>query len=68
MKLRCQLGSLWHEESLAILRASVKGPGMLRAETLSNLGEVYRESRRFQEAVSAHQDAAAIFRETGRPA
>ena len=32
---------------------------------LNNLGIALREVRRFEEAITAHQDAAAIFRETG---
>ena len=32
---------------------------------LNNLGIALREVRRFDEAITAHQDAAAIFRETG---
>jgi tetratricopeptide (TPR) repeat protein len=32
---------------------------------LGNLGLALVEVRRFEEAVTAHQDAAAIFRETG---
>jgi hypothetical protein len=32
---------------------------------LDNLGVALVEVRRFEEAISAHQDAAAIFRETG---
>ena len=32
---------------------------------LSNLGAALAEVRRFEEAIRAHQDAAAIFRETG---
>jgi tetratricopeptide (TPR) repeat protein len=35
------------------------------AVTLINLGAALVEMDRFQEAISAHQDAAAIFRETG---
>ena len=37
------------------------GEGM----ALDNLGLALREVGRFEEAISAHQDAAAIFRETG---
>jgi Tetratricopeptide repeat len=32
---------------------------------LNNLGLALREVRRFEEAITAHQDAAAIYRETG---
>ena len=32
---------------------------------LNNLGIALKEVRRFEEAITAHQDAAAIFRETG---
>ena len=32
---------------------------------LTNLGLALQEVRRFEEAITAHQDAAAIFRETG---
>jgi tetratricopeptide (TPR) repeat protein len=32
---------------------------------LNNLGVALREVRRFEEAISAHRDAAAIYRETG---
>jgi tetratricopeptide (TPR) repeat protein len=32
---------------------------------LTNLGAALREARRFEEAISAHQDAAGIYRETG---
>jgi hypothetical protein len=32
---------------------------------LTNLGGALRQVRRFEEAITAHQDAAAIFRETG---
>jgi tetratricopeptide (TPR) repeat protein len=32
---------------------------------LNNLGPALRKVRRFEEAISAQQDAAAIFRETG---
>jgi hypothetical protein len=32
---------------------------------LNNLGLALRKVRRFEEAITAHQDAAAIFRETG---
>jgi hypothetical protein len=32
---------------------------------LNNLGVALREVRWFDEAIAAHQDAAAIFRETG---
>ena len=35
------------------------------AAALNNLGVALRHMRRFEEAVSACQDAAAIFRETG---
>ena len=35
------------------------------AAALTNLGIALGEVRRFEEAISAHQDAAAIFRETG---
>ena len=35
------------------------------AAALTNLGVALVEVRRFEEAVSAHRDAAAIFRETG---
>ena len=35
------------------------------AAALTTLGIALREVRRFEEAISAHQDAAAIFRETG---
>ena len=35
------------------------------ATALNNLGNALRGLRRFEEAVSAHQDAAAILRETG---
>ena len=38
--------------------------GAARA-ALNNLGLALREVRRFEEAISAHQDAAAIYRETG---
>ena len=32
---------------------------------LTNLGSALQEARRFDEAITACQDAAAIFRETG---
>ena len=32
---------------------------------LNNLGVTLRQVRRFEEAITAHQDAAAIYRETG---
>ena len=32
---------------------------------LNNLGLALVEVRRFEEAITAHQDAAAIYRETG---
>ncbi len=32
---------------------------------LDNLGSVLQEVRRFEEAITACQDAAAIYRETG---
>ena len=32
---------------------------------LNNLGNALQQVRRFDEAITAHQDAAAIFRETG---
>ncbi len=32
---------------------------------LSNLGIALQEVRRFEEAITAHQEAAAIYRETG---
>ena len=32
---------------------------------MNNLGVALGEVRRFEEAITAHQDAAAIFRETG---
>ena len=32
---------------------------------LTNLGLALQEARRFEEAITAHQDAAAIYRETG---
>ena len=35
------------------------------AAALDNLGVALRRVRRFEEAITAHQDAAAIFRETG---
>ena len=35
------------------------------AEALNDLGNALGEVRRFEEAIAAHQDAAAIFRETG---
>ena len=35
------------------------------AAALGNLGIALREMRRFEEAITAYQDAAAIFRETG---
>jgi tetratricopeptide (TPR) repeat protein len=35
------------------------------AAALNNLGLALRNVRRFEEAISAHQDAAAIYRETG---
>ena len=35
------------------------------ARALTNLGNALRRVRRFEEAITAHQDAAAIFRETG---
>jgi hypothetical protein len=38
-------------------------PGEGRA--LGNLGTALRDVRRFDEAITAHQDAAAIHRETG---
>ena len=39
--------------------------GGSEAGTLNNLGVALREVRRFEEAITAHQDAAAIYRETG---
>jgi Flp pilus assembly protein TadD len=35
------------------------------AGALNSLGFALREVRRFEEAITAHQDAAAIYRETG---
>ncbi len=35
------------------------------ADALTNLGDALREVRRFGEAITAHQDAAAIYRDTG---
>jgi tetratricopeptide (TPR) repeat protein len=35
------------------------------AQALNNLGIALKETRRHEEAITAHQDAAAIFRETG---
>ena len=32
---------------------------------LGNLGTALQKLERFEEAITAHQDAAAIFRETG---
>lgn len=32
---------------------------------LNNLGLALRQVRRFEEAITAHQEAAAIYRETG---
>jgi tetratricopeptide (TPR) repeat protein len=40
-------------------------PGPPAVAALNNLGVALRHVRRFEEAVSACQDAAAIFRETG---
>ncbi|MFI7448484.1 tetratricopeptide repeat protein [Nonomuraea sp. NPDC049714] len=34
-------------------------------QALNNLGNALQEVRRFEEAITAHQDAAAIFREVG---
>ena len=32
---------------------------------LNNLGSALRQAGRFEEAITAHQDAAVIYRETG---
>ena len=37
----------------------------MRGNSLNNLGNALQEARRFEEAITACQDAAAIFRETG---
>jgi hypothetical protein len=39
--------------------------GTAGGTTLGNLGLALREVRRFEEAITAHQDAAAIYRATG---
>jgi len=41
------------------------GDRSTEAAMLNNLGVAVAEVRRFEEAITAHQDAAAIFRETG---
>jgi hypothetical protein len=52
---------------LAICRETARHLGNQRFEAiaLTNAGIALRETRRFEEAIAAHQDAAAIFRETG---
>ena len=58
------------DDLLAVLAVSRDSARQLNdkdneAAALNNLGVALRELRRFEEAVSAHQDAAAIYRETG---
>ena len=64
---------LWRRRSddlLTVLAVSLdcarrEGDWQNAAVSLNHLGLVLRRVRRFEEAISAHQDAAAIFRETG---
>jgi len=58
------------DDSLSVLAVSRDSARRLNdkrneAAALSNLGVALAQVRRFEEAVSSHQDAVAIFRETG---
>ena len=55
----------WPSCRSAAMRARRQGDRLHEAAALNNLGIALREVRRFEEAITAHQDAAAIFRETG---
>ena len=51
------------EEALVICRETGDRDG--EAQTLNNLGEAYRELRRFEEAIGGYQESLVIRRETG---
>ena len=51
------------EAALAAARRA--GDTAAEGRALSNLGNAYRELRRFEEAIGCYQQSLAIYRETG---